>query len=153
MIEQRDINMPDISGFETAVHAVGMAAPAPGFTSRWRVYAEARKYENAAFRGFVMKAAAILGGMLLLSLTLFFCLFCSNAVLSTYFNFLPEFVNAVAVVGTAVRKGLFMFHTPAILCAGLAFAVVIALGGYRLITRIAVRSLEKEGVSTNAEIH
>lgn len=100
-----------------------------------------------------MKGAAILGGMLVLSLVLFFCLFHNHAVLSTYLNFLPEFVNGAATVGTALRKGLRMFHTPATLIAGLVFASVIAFGGYRLIKRIAVRSLEKEGVGTDAEIH
>lgn len=151
MNEQRENHMPDISGFEDAVHIVGMAAPAPGFTSRWRVYAKARQYENDAFRGFVMKGAAILGGMLILSLVLFFALFHNHAVLSTYLNFLPEFVNTVAAVGTALRKGLRMFHTPLTLGIGLVFAAVILFGGYCLIKRIAVRFLEKEGAGTDAE--
>ena len=94
MNDQTDIEMPDVTGFENAVRSMGMAKPAPGFTDRWKVYAAARQYEKDAVRRFAVKAAAVLGGLLALSIVLFFGLLGNPTVSSTYADFLSEFVSS-----------------------------------------------------------
>ena len=153
MDDRIDIDLPDVTGFENAVRSVGPAKPAPGFTSRWKVYAAARKYEQEAARRFVMKACAIVGGLLVLSIALFFGLLRNPSVSSSYADFLSEFVSSAAAVGGALRNALQIFRAPAALIAGIVGACLIGFGGYWLIKEIAVKSLEKEGAVSDAEIH
>ena len=153
MNDQTDIEMPDLTGFENTVRSMGMAKPAPGFTDRWKVYAAARQYEKDAVRRFAVKAAAVLGGLLALSIVLFFGLLGNPTVSSTYADFLSEFVSSTAAVGGALRNALQIFRAPAALIAGIVGACLIGFGGYWLIKGIAVKSLEKEGAVSDAEIH